>query len=81
MPEIREELKKIYRGTDEGFESFLREYFFHLHYRAKPKARPISLGLGGLWRLAVDHPESQVSPCLHRAPKEKTGQNRLLIIC
>ncbi len=81
VPEIREELKKIYRGTDEGFESFLREYFFDLHYRAKPKARPISLGLGGLWRLAVDHPESQVSPCIHRAPKEKTGQNRLLMIC
>lgn len=81
IPEIRDELKKLYRGTDEGFESFLRENFFDLHYRAKPKARPISLGLGHLWRLAVDHPKSQVPPCLHRAPKEKAGQNRLLLIC
>ncbi len=81
VPEIRDKLKKLYRGADEGFESFLSEHFFDLHYRAKPKAQPISLGLGHLWRLAVDHPESQVPPCLHRAPKEKTGQNRLLMIC
>ena len=81
VPEIRDELKKLYRGADEGFESFLSEYFFDLHYRAKPKARPISLGLGHLWRLAVDYPESQILPCLHRAPKEKTGQKRLLMIC
>jgi len=81
VPEIRDELKKLYRGPNEEFESFLNEHFFDLHYQAKPKARPISLGLGNLWRLAVDHPESQVLPCLHRAPKEKTGQNRLLMIC
>ncbi len=81
VPEIRDELKKIYRGADEGFESFLSEHFFDLHYLPKPEARPISLGLGNLWRLAVDHPESKVLPCLHRAPKEKNGQNRLLIIC
>jgi hypothetical protein len=81
IPEIREELKKLYRGADEGFESFLSEHFFDLHYQAEPDARPVSLGLGHLWRLAVDHPESQVPPCLHRAPKEKSGQNRLLMIC
>ncbi len=81
VPEIRDELKKLYRGPDEKFESFLSEHFFDLHYRAKPKASPISLGLGHLWRLAVDYPESQVLPCIHRAPKEKTGQNRLLMIC
>jgi hypothetical protein len=81
VPEIRDELKKLYRGAEEGFESFLSEHFFDLHYRAKPNAHPISLGLGHLWRLAVDHPESIVLPCLHRAPKEKTGQNRLMIIC
>lgn len=81
IPEIRAELKKLYDGTDEGFESFLSEHFFDLHYQAKPNARPISLGLGNLWRLAVDHPESQVPPCLHRAPKEKPGQHRLLMIC
>ncbi len=81
VPEIRDELKKIYCGADEGFESFLSEHFFDLHYLPKPEAHPISLGLGHLWRLAVDHPESQVLPCLHRAPKEKNGQNRLLMIC
>ncbi|MEO7487670.1 MAG: hypothetical protein ABIU77_11240, partial [Ferruginibacter sp.] len=81
IPEIRNELKKLYRGADKGFESFLSEHFFDLHYQAKPNAHPISLGLGNLWRLAVDHPESLVPPCLHRAPKEKDGQPRLLLIC
>ncbi len=81
IPEIRDELKKLYHGADEGFESFLSEHFFDLHYEAKPGARPISLGLGHLWRLAIDHPESQVPPCLHRAPEEKSGQKRLLLIC
>ena len=81
VPEIRDELKKLYTGADEGFDSFLSEYFFDLHYQSEPNARLINLGLGHLWKLAVDHPESQVLPCLHRAPKEKTGQNRLLMIC
>ena len=81
IPEIRDELKKLYDGAEEGFDSFLSEYFFDLHYQAKPKARPISLGLGHLWRLAIDHPESQVPPCVHRAPKEKDGEKRLLLIC
>lgn len=80
IPEIRDELKKLYQGADEGFEAFLSEHFFDLHYQAEPTARPISLGPGNLWRLAVDHPESQVPPCLHRAPKE-SGQHRLLMIC
>lgn len=81
IPEMRDELKKLYGGPDEGFESFLSEHFFDLHYQASADAHPISLGLGHLWRLAVDHPGSQVPPCLHRAPKEKPGQNRLLLIC
>ena len=81
IPEIREELKKLYGGAEEGFESFLKEYFFDLHYQAIPNARPINLGLSSLWRLAIDHPESKVPPCLHRAPKEKNGQHRLLMIC
>ena len=81
IPEIRVELEKLHQGADEDFESFLSENFFDLHYQAKPDARPISLGLGNLWRLAVDHPESQVPPCLHRAPQEKSGQSRLLLIC
>lgn len=81
VPEIRDELKKIYRGEEEGFESFVSEHFFDLHYLPKPQAQHISLGIGHLWRLAVDHPESAVLPCVHRAPKEKNGQNRLLMIC
>ena len=81
VPEIREELKKLYGGAVEGFDSFLKEYFFDLHYQAKPTACPINLGLGHLWRLAVDHPESEVPPCVHRAPKEKNGETRLLLIC
>ena len=81
VPEILAELKKLYGKSDEKFESFLSEYFFDLHYASKPGAQPISLGTGNLWRLAVDHPESQVPPCVHRAPKEKNGQTRLLMIC
>ncbi|MFA7273795.1 MAG: hypothetical protein WC044_07990 [Crocinitomicaceae bacterium] len=81
IPEIREELKKVYNGEEASFESFLEENFFDLHYQALPNAKPINLGNGHLWRLAIDHPESQVPPCLHRAPKEKTGQKRLLLIC
>ena len=81
VPEIREQLKKQYQGPAEGFDSFLTDYFFDLHYRAAPGAQPISLGSGNLWRLAIDHPESRVAPCVHRAPNEKPGQPRLLLIC
>ncbi len=81
IPEIRAELKKLYDGHQDGFESFLMENFFDLHYQAKPNAHPVNLGIGNLWRLAVDHPDSRVPPCLHRAPKEKTGESRLLLIC
>ena len=81
VPEIRDELKKRYAGAAEGFESFLSEHFFDLHYQAKPAAMPVSLGMGHLWRLAIDHPGREVLPCVHRAPTEKTGQPRLLMIC
>lgn len=81
VPEIRDEIKKIYRGAEEDFESFLSENFFDLHYMAKPMAQPIKLGVGHLYRLAIDHPKSNVLPCIHRAPEEKNGQKRLLLIC
>lgn len=81
IPEIRTELKKLYDGPEDGFEAFLTEHFFDLHYQAKATARPVSLGLGHLWRLAIDHPELPVPPCIHRAPVEKSGQTRLLLIC
>jgi hypothetical protein len=79
VPEIRDELKKQYEGKNEDFEAFLMENFFDLHYNPSPNALPINLGLGNLWRLAIDCPESKVPPCVHRAPREKT--NRLLLIC
>jgi hypothetical protein len=82
IPEIRKELKKLYGGVEgAAFQAFLAEYFFDLHYRAKQTNNIIKLGLGQLCRLAVDYPESPVLPCIHRAPKEKTGQTRLLMIC
>lgn len=81
IPAIRAELKKLYGGPEDGFETFLSEYFFDLHYQALPQSQPISLGIGHLWRLAIDHPESKVPPCLHRAPLEKDGLPRLLMIC
>lgn len=81
IPEIRSELKKLYNGEEgQGFEDFLKEYFFDLHYQAKPNAQTIRLGLGHVWKLAVDYSETQVLPCLHRAPKEKKGESRLLLI-
>jgi hypothetical protein len=81
VPEIRAELKKQYQGPAEGFESFLSEHFYDLHYLPAAGARPVSVGIGHLWRLAIDHPGSKVLPCVHRAPKEKPGQPRLLMIC
>jgi len=81
IPEIREKLKKLYNGQDTEFETFLEEYFFDLHYQPKPDIEPINLGLGHLWRLAVDHPTQQVLPCVHRAPAENEGECRLLLIC
>lgn len=81
IPEIREKLKELHNGKDEEFETFLKEYFFDLHYQPKPDAQPINLGLGHLWRLAVDHPEQKTLPCVHRAPKENDGEYRLLLIC
>jgi hypothetical protein len=81
VPEIRDELKKIHQGEDEDFDSFLSEYFFDLHYLANPNAQIVSLGNGHIWRLATDHPESNVPPCVHRAPLENEGEYRLLLIC
>ncbi len=81
IPEIREKLKELYDGPEAEFEAFLKDCFFDLHYQPKPNAEPISLGSGHLWRLAVDHPEQKVLPCVHRAPVENDGEYRLLLIC
>ncbi len=81
IPEIREKLKVLHDGPEAEFETFLQEYFFDLHYQPKPDSEPVNLGSGHLWRLAVDHPTQQVLPCVHRAPIEKDGEYRLLLIC
>lgn len=80
IPEIRNELIELYGKEDDGFETFLKENFYDIHYQAKSAASPIGLGVGLLWRLAVDHPESQVAACIHRAPKQEKGNSRLLMI-
>ena len=81
IPEIREKLKALYGGLEDGFETFLKENYFDLHYHPKSNAEPINLGLGHLWKLAVDSPEQKVLPCIHRAPNENDGEYRLLLIC
>ena len=81
IPEVREKLKKLHDGPDTEFESFLRDNYFDLHYTANANAIPVNLGKGNLWRLAVEHPGQKVLPCIHRAPQEKEGEYRLLLIC
>jgi hypothetical protein len=81
VPEIREALRERYAGAEQGFEAYLSNHCYDLHYQTMPAARPIRLGLGHLWRLAVDHPGSNVLPCIHRAPEERKGETRLLLIC
>lgn len=81
LPEIRSELRKLYKGTEEGFDAFLIENFYDLHYQANQNAKIIQLGVGNLWKLAVDHPKMKVAPCIHRAPEERSSQKRLLLIC
>jgi len=81
IPEIRKKLKELHNGPPEEFEEFLKENYFDLHYQVNPDAEPVNLGLGHLWRLAVDHPKQKVPPCIHRAPIENEGEYRLLLIC
>ncbi|WP_343706236.1 DUF1826 domain-containing protein [Flavobacterium sp.] len=81
IPEIRAKLKELHDGAEEEFEDFLKENYFDLHYQIRANAKPINLGLGHLWRLAVDHPKQEVLPCVHRAPIENEGEYRLLLIC
>ncbi|OTG91281.1 DUF1826 domain-containing protein [Acinetobacter sp. ANC 3813] len=80
IPEIRQQLLELHEGTEADFESFLEEYYFDLHYQPIANAQPVNLGVGHLWRLAVDHPEQSVLPCVHRAPVEN-NEYRLLLIC
>lgn len=83
IPEIRAELLALYGGEDdEGFEEFLSDCCYDLHYVPLPGARPYPFGLGNLWRIAVEWPGSAVPPCVHRAPDTAPGDpTRLLLIC
>jgi hypothetical protein len=81
IPEIRKKLLELHDGPLIAFEAFLKEHFFDLHFEAIPGAKPINLGIGNLWRLAIKHPGQKVSPCIHRAPVENEGEYRLLLIC
>ena len=81
IPEIRQKIKSLFDGEDHEFDDFLEETYMDLHYQPKNGATPLNLGIGHLWRLAVDHPDQKVLPCVHRAPKENAGELRLLLIC
>jgi hypothetical protein len=78
----RAALLRDYGGPDDaGFREFLAEHHYDLHYAPLPGARPVSFGLGHLWRIAVDWPGSPVPPCIHRAPPTEPGDTpRLLLI-
>jgi hypothetical protein len=81
IPEIRQRLQDLFDGPGAEFEAFLAAHFFDLHYQPKTNASPLNLGVGHLWKLAVDYPEQQALPCVHRAPMENDGEYRLLLIC
>lgn len=81
LPHILKELKQLYDGEESEFDTFLRENFFDLHFEPQQNAKPYALGLGHLWKLAIDHPDSETLPCIHRAPMEKSGLTRLMLIC
>lgn len=81
VPETRAALLARFGGGEgEGFEAFLAENCYDLHYAPRPGATPYGFGVGNLWRIAVDWPGSPVPPCVHRAPATKPGEVRLLLI-
>jgi len=82
IPEIRADLLQQYGGEDdEDFQAYLSDHCYDLHYAPAPQAQPFSFGLGHLWRVAVDYPDSPVPPCIHRAPDQAPDDPpRLLLI-
>jgi hypothetical protein len=82
VPATRAALLQRYGGPDDpGFEEFLREQCYELHYVPRPGAEPYSFGVGHLWRIATEFPGSPVPPCVHRAPSTRPGDPaRLLLI-
>ena len=82
IPATRAALLKVFGGEDDArFLEFLSENCYDLHYAAAPHAQPFSFGIGNLWRIATEWPDSAVPPCIHRAPETLPGQPpRLLLI-
>ncbi len=82
IPETRALLLKEFGGEDGlSFIEYLNENCYDLHYVPVGDARPFYFGIGNLWRIAVQYPESPVPPCIHRAPKTRPGDApRLLLI-
>jgi hypothetical protein len=81
-PALRAKLLKRHGGKDDAsFLSYLEDSHQALHYRPLPQARPLSLGIGHLWRLAVQFPGAPVKACIHRAPPQgPQDKPRLLLI-
>ncbi len=82
IPEVRSELLRQHGGgDDEGFREFLSAHCYDLHYLPLPDAKPYGFGLGNLWRISTQCPDSPVPPCIHRAPATRAGDPpRLLLI-
>ena len=82
QPATRAALLAAYGGPDDsGFENYLSENAYDLHFAALPQARPYRFGTGHLWRIATQYPGSVVPPCIHRAPPHSAGDPpRLLLI-
>ncbi len=75
----RSSLLRDYGGSDAGgFDEYLREHNYDLHYVPVAGATPWTFGVGHLWRIATAWPGAQVPPCIHRAPA--SGNGRLLLI-
>lgn len=82
IPATRAALLAAYGGSDDaGFQDFLSDNAYDLHFSALPQTRPFSFGVGHLWRIATQYPDSVAPPCIHRAPPHSPGdQPRLLLI-
>ena len=82
VPHIRAALLAEFGGPDdESFREYLSECCYDLHYDSIEGAKPFSFGVGNLWRIAVEYPESRVPPCIHRAPTTQPGDAvRILMI-
>ena len=81
VPETRAALLKLYGGEDDAsFLEFLSDNCFDLHYVSKLGAAPYTFGVGNLWRIACQYPDSPAPPCIHRAPETPPGRLRRLLL-